>query len=186
MFTTGIDKKRLREIEHQFPDEDACLKWLSKQRWPDGVRCPRCRKPVRSEPSKIRMTCVRCHGGPNFRFSPITGFRPFAESRLPLRIWLTLIYLDRFQPLVRAENLVPVLSCSAIAIRSIRRRVRTTRVPRVRKIVRQIADQKITVQSAAVQPRETVLASATPEPPLREQTHFPFLLQPPRRMRKSW
>ena len=184
MFTIRIDKKRLREFEHQFPDEDACLRWLAKQRWPERVRCPRCRKPVRSEPAKIRMTCVRCRGGPNFRFSPITRFRPFAETRLPLRIWLMLIYLDRFRPLVRAENLVPVLSCSAIAVRSIRRRVRTTRVPRFRKVVRQI--EKITVQTAAVLPRETVVASTTPERPFREQIHFPFLLEPPRRRRKSW
>jgi hypothetical protein len=95
-----------------------------------------------------------------------------------------LIYLDRFRPLVRAENLVPVLSCSAIAVRSIRRRVRTTRVPRFRKVVRQI--EKITVQTAAVLPRETVVASTTPERPFREQIHFPFLLEPPRRRRKSW
>src|SRR3954453_14968571 len=32
----------LPEFEAQFPDDEACARWLFERRWPDGFRCPGC------------------------------------------------------------------------------------------------------------------------------------------------
>jgi hypothetical protein len=70
------------------------------------------------------MTCIRCGGGPNFRFSPMTGFPPFARSKLSLRTWLMIAYMDAAEPQARAEALAAILNCSSIAVRSMRRRMK--------------------------------------------------------------
>jgi transposase len=28
----------------EFPDDAACLEWLIKYRWPDGIFCPKCER----------------------------------------------------------------------------------------------------------------------------------------------
>jgi len=33
-----------KDFERDFPDDNACLEWLFKARWPDGVKCVKCDK----------------------------------------------------------------------------------------------------------------------------------------------
>ena len=39
-----MQKYTTKDFDRDFPDDDACLEWLFKQRWPDGVRCEKCQK----------------------------------------------------------------------------------------------------------------------------------------------
>ena len=39
-----MDKYSTRDFERDFPTDDACLEWLLKSRWPDGVKCEKCGK----------------------------------------------------------------------------------------------------------------------------------------------
>ena len=37
------EKTSLIEFFYRFPDDEAVEKWFMEARWPDGVRCPRCK-----------------------------------------------------------------------------------------------------------------------------------------------
>ena len=37
-----MEKYSTRDFERDFPTDDACLEWLFKSRWPNGVKCERC------------------------------------------------------------------------------------------------------------------------------------------------
>ena len=76
----------------QFPDEQAAIKHLEKERWPDGVDCPLCgserTRPIKSRPG--RHSCNGCRK----QFSVRTG-AIFQNLKIPLHIWLYAMY--RFQ-----------------------------------------------------------------------------------------
>ena len=38
----GDFPRSLQGFEAQFPDDEACARWLLAKRWPDGFRCPAC------------------------------------------------------------------------------------------------------------------------------------------------
>jgi hypothetical protein len=40
--TPRIQQMTINDFEKMFPTEDACKDFLVKQRWPNGVSCPRC------------------------------------------------------------------------------------------------------------------------------------------------
>lgn len=66
-----------------FHDEDACLKYLEKLRWPQGFICPRCG--LRDTPyqaSRGRLMCRSCRYQ-----STVTSGTLFEKTRTPLSSW---------------------------------------------------------------------------------------------------
>ena len=39
-----MERYSTRDFDRDFPNDDACLEFLFRQRWPDGVHCPKCDK----------------------------------------------------------------------------------------------------------------------------------------------
>jgi hypothetical protein len=82
------------QFEATFPDEGACKTYLQARRWPNGVRCPRCRSvkvfPVRSMPFKWQ--CYVCTPNQGYRFSVIAG-TIFENTNKPLRDWFRVVHL---------------------------------------------------------------------------------------------
>src|SRR3954464_101967 len=52
----------LPEFEAQFPDDEACARWLFERRWPDGFRCPGCGHAKGWELGRgtLLVECARC------------------------------------------------------------------------------------------------------------------------------
>lgn len=80
----GTDYPRDRlEFDTFFPDEDSCLTYLERLRWPNGFVCPRCdgkRTPWRS--SRGLLVCPACQGQTSVLAGTI-----FHRTRTPLRTW---------------------------------------------------------------------------------------------------
>jgi transposase-like protein len=81
------------QFEAAFPDEEACKAYLVARRWPQGVRCPRCRNPaVYDLPSrKWHWQCEKC-APDGYRFSHIAG-TIFENTNKPLRDWFRVAHL---------------------------------------------------------------------------------------------
>ncbi len=81
----GVDYPRLyREFVEWFPDDEACLTYLEKLRWPNGFTCPACHlsaKPWRQ--TRGRLVCSSCH-----HQASVTSGTIFEKTRTPLTIWL--------------------------------------------------------------------------------------------------
>jgi len=82
------------EFERLFPDEDACCAYLVDQRWPEGVRCPRCggSKVYDLKTMKWKWECPECREGGAYRFSHLVG-TIFENTNKPLREWFRVIHL---------------------------------------------------------------------------------------------
>jgi hypothetical protein len=81
------------EFEAMFPDDDACKAYLAQQRWPDGVRCPRCCS-ARPYPLNTRPFHWQCHDcdKSGYRFSVLVG-TVFQGTNVPLRQWFRVIHM---------------------------------------------------------------------------------------------
>ena len=79
----------LLEFERRFATEDACRTYLTKLRWPDGFRCPRCRSD-RAWPrvSSPLIECARC----GYKASATAG-TIFDRTRIPLTVWFHAMWL---------------------------------------------------------------------------------------------
>lgn len=84
------------QFEQMFPNEEACREYLYERRWPNGVRCPRCKNDhvyASKEPMKY-WQCKKC--GKNnrapYRFTLKTG-TIFEESKHPLLTWFKVLHL---------------------------------------------------------------------------------------------
>ena len=80
-----MEKYSTRDFDRDFPTDDACLEWLFKNRWPDGVVCMKCRAVT----PHYRITgrpCYSCeHCGSHVY--PMAG-TIFAGTRFAnLRLW---------------------------------------------------------------------------------------------------
>lgn len=89
-----------------FGNEEACLAYLEKLRWPNGFVCPACgvaQEPYRS--SRSRLMCRSCaHQG------SVTAGTIFDKTRTPLRVWLAAAWYATNQKLgVSALGLKRVL-----------------------------------------------------------------------------
>jgi len=75
--------KTFSELQKQFPNEDFCRDYLSKLRWPKGVRCPKCRGGLfwlhKNRPLK---ECTNC----SYQLSLLAG-TIFQDTSLPIRTW---------------------------------------------------------------------------------------------------
>ena len=91
--TLQIHQMSIKDFERQFPDEDACKTYLSQNRWPEGVRCPRCNndKVYELEHKEWHWQCTECADN-GYRFSILVG-TIFENTNKPLREWFRVIHL---------------------------------------------------------------------------------------------
>lgn len=85
------------EFDSRFPTDQACKQFLVEIRWPDGVRCPRCKRKEKVYTLKARpfhWTCCNpdCGGRKGYRFSVITR-TIFQDTKIPLKLWFKIAYL---------------------------------------------------------------------------------------------
>jgi len=73
----------LVDINTMFPTDEKCREILTKLRWPEGVRCPRCKMDaIELETEKTLYYCKDC----DYQFS-VTAGTIFNDSHLPLTKW---------------------------------------------------------------------------------------------------
>jgi len=82
--------RSLIAFQRQFPDEDACARYLYTVRWPDGFRCPGCGHDrswqLRTKPWTFE--CHACH-----RQTSVTAGTVMHGSKLSLPVWFWAAYL---------------------------------------------------------------------------------------------
>ena len=83
----------LGQLQAVFPTEDVCKAFLTAQRWPEGVTCPRCGN-LKVYQLSHRPWHWQCHGcaKKGYRFSVITG-TVFENTKYPLRTWFTVAFM---------------------------------------------------------------------------------------------
>src|SRR5438477_8609119 len=89
-----IHQMSVGEFEQLFPNEDACKAYLARNRWPDGVRCPRCgNTEVRAHGTKpFHWFCRVCAPESTYRFSVLVD-TIFENTNKPLRDWFRVMHL---------------------------------------------------------------------------------------------
>jgi hypothetical protein len=89
-----IHQMTITQFEHQFPDESACRKYLQVNRWPDGIRCPRCgNDDVHEHARPFHWNCYQCStDGIGYRFSVLVG-TIFENTNKPLREWFRVMHM---------------------------------------------------------------------------------------------
>src|SRR5271167_1769496 len=79
----------LLEMLKQYGTDAKCREILTRLRWPEGVRCPRCKEDrVCWLDSRKQFECASCH----HQFSVTTG-TIFNDTHLPLEKWFAATYL---------------------------------------------------------------------------------------------
>jgi hypothetical protein len=82
-----VHQMTVKQFEDTFPDEEACISYLIARRWPNGVRCPRCRnREVTALASGHHWQCYKCAPDTSYRFSHIAG-TIFENTNKPLKDW---------------------------------------------------------------------------------------------------
>jgi transposase-like protein len=90
-----IHQMTIAQFEAMFPNEDACRAYLTANRWPEGVRCPRCgNEEVTELPNNPHhWQCYACSAaGTSYRFSVLVG-TIFENTNKPLRQWFRVIHM---------------------------------------------------------------------------------------------
>jgi transposase-like protein len=86
----------LAQMITRFSTEEACKSFLKAMRWPNGVRCPRCKneKVYELKHRPFHWVCKGkdCGKRNGYRFSVITK-TVFENTNYPLRTWFQVIYL---------------------------------------------------------------------------------------------
>jgi transposase len=80
----------LMEFEREFPDDAACLKWLVRKLYPDGIYCPTCEKVTKHhrEANRPSYKCQFCGHHEHPMRETI-----FQDSATSLRLWFYAIHL---------------------------------------------------------------------------------------------
>ncbi|MFQ5670480.1 MAG: IS1595 family transposase [Acidobacteriota bacterium] len=79
----------LGKLIKRFGCEDRCNDYLAGLRWPDGIRCPRCKsEKVFAMPKRRIYECKECE----YQFSVRVG-TIFHDSKLPLWKWFAAVYM---------------------------------------------------------------------------------------------
>lgn len=88
--TASESRYSLMEFEREFPDDAACLDWLFRYRYPDGVVCPTEGRVTKHHREKARpsYSCQFC----GHRVHPMVG-TIFEDSATSLRLWFYAMYL---------------------------------------------------------------------------------------------
>ena len=103
----GVDYPRtLADFNAWFPDEQACLDYLARLRWPGGFVCPYCATTKSWQLARRRkLRCAGCR-----REVSITAGTVFADSHLPLMTWFAAAwYVTSQKPGASALGLQRVL-----------------------------------------------------------------------------
>src|SRR5882762_5430369 len=89
-----IHQMTIAEFEVQFPHEDACKAYLARNRWPNGVSCPRCGNDQVNELATMpyKWECSICAVGNSYRFSVLVG-TIFENTNKSLREWFRVMHL---------------------------------------------------------------------------------------------
>lgn len=90
-----IQQMTTRQWEAAFPNEEACRTYLSANRWPKGVFCPRCGNPEVGEHGTraFNWVCYACsEKGSSYRFTVLVG-TIFENTKYPLREWFRVIHM---------------------------------------------------------------------------------------------
>lgn len=79
----GIDYPRtFQEFRDWFPDDDACLEYLERLRWPDGFVCPVCDSTEAWRTGRKMWMCTSCK-----RKTSVTAGTIFHRSHTPISTW---------------------------------------------------------------------------------------------------
>jgi transposase-like protein len=89
-----VHQMTIGQFEKQFPNEDACREYLAANRWPEGVRCPRCANENVHEVAAMpyKWECSVCGAGNSYRFSVLVG-TIFENTNKPLRDWFRVMHM---------------------------------------------------------------------------------------------
>ena len=79
--------RTLTDLEPRFSTDAACEQYLAGLRWPDGFRCPGCAGTQAWRTARGRWLCRACA-----RHTSVTAGTIFADSNLPLRLWVRAIW----------------------------------------------------------------------------------------------
>src|SRR5262245_8080852 len=84
---------KINELLAKFETENDCKEYLTAQRWPDGVTCPKCenKKVWALKARPFHWICKQCNKN-GYRFSVITG-TIFENTKYPLRDWFKVVFL---------------------------------------------------------------------------------------------
>jgi len=74
--------RNLIELEAAFSTEAACRDYLSRLRWPDGFRCPRCGGAKAWPVRNVLFQCADCDWQ-----TSVTAGTIFQDTRTPLPVW---------------------------------------------------------------------------------------------------
>lgn len=84
-----MDDMNLVELVQQFADDNKCRAYIEALRWPDGVKCPRCKsEKVYNILKRDQFVCDSC----KYQFSATSG-TIFHDSHMPLWKWFLAAYL---------------------------------------------------------------------------------------------
>ncbi len=87
-----IHQMSIAQFEAVFPNEEACSAYLAGNRWPEGVRCPRCKNEKVWELGMAwHWQCKNCSLD-GYRFSVLVG-TIFENTNKDLREWFRVIHL---------------------------------------------------------------------------------------------
>ena len=79
--------RTLVDLDKRFRNEEACRRYLSALRWPEGFRCPRCDCEKASGISRGLHECSQCG-----RQTSITAGTIFQDTKKPLQLWFRAIW----------------------------------------------------------------------------------------------
>lgn len=79
----------IRDLQRDFPDEDACLEWLVNDLNPDGITCRKCERVTKHYKVRSRRSysCGEC----GLHYHPTAG-TIFEGTKLPLTTWFYAMY----------------------------------------------------------------------------------------------
>lgn len=80
----------LKQFFQMFPNDEVCLRHIFAIRYPQGYRCPRCKRRGRWYQLHTQRACACQWCGHHLH---PTARTPFADSRTPLQFWFYAIYL---------------------------------------------------------------------------------------------
>lgn len=105
----------LAELNAHLGDEDRCRLLVEAIVWPRGRVCPRCgcSRSTELAPREGRQTVYQCADGNCRHQFTMTTHTPFHATKLPLRTWLTALWLIlRSDRMISSTRLVEILRIS--------------------------------------------------------------------------
>ena len=81
------------QVADKFRDDEAALKWLEEQVWPDGPFCPNCGSFNVQSGIKHKTMTHRCRDCPKRPMFSIRKGTVMESTKLPYRVWAVGIYL---------------------------------------------------------------------------------------------